>query len=83
VLTKLKQVHYGWIITLAGGGIQATQAFAVYTFGVFLRPLTTEFSWERGALSLAASLAALIMGFLAIVAGRLSDKYGPRILVTV
>jgi len=79
---NLKHVHYGWVIALAGAGAQSAQALAVYTFGVFLRPLTMEFGWERGALSLASSIAGLVMGLLAIASGRLSDRYGPRILVT-
>ncbi len=78
----LKRIHYGWVIALAGAGIQSAQALSIYTFGVFLRPLTLEFGWERGALSLASSLAGAEMGFLAIVTGKLSDRYGPRILVT-
>ncbi|MFC2016593.1 MFS transporter [Chloroflexota bacterium] len=77
-----KNVHYGWVIAIAGAGIQSAHALSVYTFGVFLRPLTMEFGWERGALSVAASLAGVEMGFLAIITGKLSDKYGPRVLVT-
>jgi OFA family oxalate/formate antiporter-like MFS transporter len=52
-------------------------------FGVFLVPLTTEFGWGRGALSGAYSASFLLSGFLGIIAGRFSDKYGPRILLTV
>jgi MFS family permease len=80
---KSRRIHYGWVIALAGGGAQSAQALAVYTFGVFLIPLTLEFGWERGALAVAASLAGAEMGFLAIVTGKLSDKYGPRLLVTL
>ncbi len=61
--------------------IIAIQALPIYTFGVFLVPLTTKFNWERGALSGAYSVYMLSSGFLALLSGRLSDKYGPRILV--
>ena len=56
----------------------------MYTFGVFLVPVTTELNWERGAISGAYSMYMLISGPLAILSGRLSDKYkhGARILVT-
>ena len=63
--------------------IMAIQALATYTFGVFLKPLTAEFNWERGALSGAYSVSVLLFGLFSILSGRLSDKYGPRILVTV
>lgn len=80
---KLRHIHYGWAIVLAGACIQMAHALGPYTFGVFLRPLTMEFGWERGALSVAASLAGAEMGIFAIITGKLSDKYGPRILVTI
>jgi MFS family permease len=63
--------------------ILAMNALAVVGFGVFLKPLTEEFGWERGALSGAFSLGALSTGILALIAGRLSDRYGPRIFVTI
>jgi MFS family permease len=63
--------------------ILAMNALAVAGFGVFLKPLTEEFGWERGALSGAFSLGALSTGILALIAGRLSDRYGPRIFVTI
>jgi len=78
-----KRFHYGWYVALAGAGIQLAHALGVYSFGVFLRPITMEFGWERGALSIAASLAGIEMGFLAILTGKLSDKFGPRVLVTL
>jgi len=63
--------------------IMATHALVFYAFGVFLKPLTVEFKWERGALSGAISIALLLIGPFSILSGRLSDKYGPRILVTI
>jgi len=45
--------------------------------------LTTEFNWDRGALSNSYSLSVLVAGPVAILAGRFGDKYGPRPLVTI
>lgn len=77
------RIHYAWIVTVASAGIMAACSLSVYTFGVFLEPLTRDFGWERGPLSLAPSIAYLAAGFLAIATGKLSDKYGPRILASV
>ncbi|MFC2017655.1 MFS transporter, partial [Chloroflexota bacterium] len=63
--------------------VLAVLATFFQTFGIFLLPLTMEFNWDRGALSAAASMFMLIMGFLGIFSGGLSDKYGPRLLVTI
>ncbi len=68
---------------MASAGIMATCSLSVYTFGVFLKPLIENFQWDRGPLSLAPSIAYLVAGFLAIATGKLSDKYGPRILASL
>ncbi len=66
-----------------GAGALFIFSFQMFTFGVFFKPLELEFGWERGALSGAYSVGMLISGLLAILTGRLCDKYGPRILVTL
>jgi MFS family permease len=45
--------------------------------------MSLEFGWERGALSGAFSLMMIVGGVLAIFAGKLTDKYGPRPLLTI
>ena len=61
----------------------AIHSIVFSTFGVFLKPLIAEFGWERGAISGAFSVYMVLAGTLAIFAGRLSDKYGPRIPLTL
>ena len=80
---RLKRLHYGWVTVVIAACILVIYAFALFTFGVFLRPMTVAFNWERGVLSGALSVAILLAGFLAIVSGRLGDKYGPRVLLTI
>ena len=80
---NLKHLHYGWVMVIIAIFILATHGLITYTFGIFLKPLTMEFNWDRGAVSGAYSMYILIMGFLAIFGGRLSDKYGPRPLATI
>ncbi len=78
----MKRLYYGWVMVFIGFCVLAVNALAMFGFGVFLKPLIAEFDWERGALSSAFSIALLIAGVLSLVSGRLSDRYGPRILVT-
>src|SRR4030042_4988848 len=55
----------------------------VYSFGVFLKPMVSDLGWSRAAFSAAYSLTFVINGFLGIFAGRLCDRFGPRIVVMV
>lgn len=58
--------------------VQFTVIGGVFAFGVFFSTLETELGWSRTIMSACTSLAFLIMGLLAISAGRLSDRFGPR-----
>ncbi|MDP2920649.1 MAG: MFS transporter, partial [Dehalococcoidia bacterium] len=78
-----KRLHYAWVMVILSAVIFAVMAARFYTFGVFLLPLSEEFHWSRGAISLASSSAAIVGGILSIFIARLSDRYGPRLIVTV
>ena len=78
----MKRIHHSWTIVIFGALALNTMAIKVYTFGVFLVPMATEFDWGRGALSGACAVAAPVGAVAKIISGRLSDKYGPRLLVT-
>ena len=55
---------------------QFTVIGLLFSFGVFFSVLEVEFGWSRTLLSSAVALAALVMGLLAVFAGRLCDRYG-------
>jgi MFS family permease len=54
-----------------------------YSFGVFFKPILAEFGWTRATISGASSIAMLMSGLFAIATGRLTDKFGPRLVLTV
>jgi MFS family permease len=54
-----------------------------YAFGVFFKPLLNEFGWTKAITSGAFSLASVLNGLLSVAAGRLTDKFGPRMVMTV
>ena len=54
-----------------------------YSFGVFFKPISNEFGWTRAATSGAYSLSMVLIGAFGIFSGRLSDRFGPRLVVTV
>ena len=51
------------------------------TFGVFLKPMLSEFGWSRASISGAFTMAMIIMGLASFVGGRITDRFGPRAVV--
>jgi MFS family permease len=74
---------YGYIVVAASFLIMVVIWAAYYSFGVFFKPLITDFGWTRATTSGAFSLSAIINGLLAIVMGKLVDRFGPRIVMTI
>ncbi len=75
--------RYGHVIAASCFGIQAVGVGTYLSYGVLFNPLIDEFGWSRALISGAASMAFLLMGLLGIGVGRLNDRFGPRILMTI
>lgn len=67
-----------YLIVVGAVLVQAVTIGCVFSYGVFFTVLEAEFGWSRTLLSAASAIAFFNMGFFAIVAGQLSDKFGPR-----
>ena len=76
------KVFYGYIVVLSSFLVLLLTFGAVYSFGVFLKPMVVDLGWTVTMTSGAYSLGIFIRGLLGIVAGRFTDKFGPRIVVT-
>jgi len=73
---------YGWVVA---GGAFVVLFFAYgaqYSFGVFFAALLDEFHWSRASLSGVFSLYAFLYCVLGFPAGRLTDRWGPRAVIT-
>src|SRR6202047_2134809 len=54
-----------------------------FAFGVFLKPLSTEFHWSRGAISGFRSISGLMYAAASPFVGRLADRFGlKRVILT-
>jgi MFS family permease len=54
----------------------------LFTFGIFFKPILSDFGWTRALTSGAFSVLMIVYGLLCIVVGRITDRFGPRIVVT-
>ena len=75
--------YYGYRIVAASFVIQIAGGGAIATYGIFFGHLQSEFGWSRAAISGASSVMILLMGAVSILCGRLNDRIGPRIVMTV
>jgi len=78
---KLKdRLFYGWVVVIACF-IIATVIYGInYSFGVFLKPLESEFGLTRGAISGVFSVYMLFGCVFGILGGWALDRYGPRVV---
>ncbi len=75
-------MYYGWVIVFVSALIMMFFAIQMSSRGIFLTSLTEWFNWDRGVISGAYSVSFIVSGLLALFSGRLTDKFGPRIMVT-
>ncbi len=78
-----KGIFYGWVIVAAGSIILLLQWGLQYSYGVFFTELCTDLNWTRATVSGAYSLFFICHGILYLVAGRLNDRYGPRLILMI
>ena len=55
----------------------------LFSYGLFFKVFEEEFGWSRFVLSAAMALSFFMMGVLAMVAGRLNDRFGPKAVLSV
>lgn len=77
-----QRFFYGYIIAAAGFAIWMIGFGISTTFAIFFKPLMTEFGWTRADTVFAFSLGSFMIAFFAIFAGWLTDRLGPRFVVT-
>jgi MFS transporter, OFA family, oxalate/formate antiporter len=74
---------YGWVVVACAFTILCIAYGIQFTFGVFMPSISADTGWDRGSLSLPYSMYVFVYSALGIVSGRLTDRLGPRIVLTV
>jgi MFS family permease len=73
-----RRLFYGWVVVGASGVIICVGMGALFSLGVFLKPMTESMGWSRGAISSVALLNWIAMGLGSFFWGALSDRIGTR-----
>ena len=82
--TTRPRFYYGWVIVASLFTINvAVHTSGMFSFGVFLVPMSEELGVSRGGLGLGITARMLASGLTSIVIGRLLDRHGARLLIPV
>jgi MFS family permease len=82
---KHPKFFYGWwIVVVAAIGLGLGYApIIVYSFSVFIKPLTQDLHSNRASISLAFTLANLMTSMSSPLVGRLADRFGARSVILI
>ena len=78
-----RHLFYGHVVAAVSSFIMVLVFAVHYAFGIFFKPVMTDFGWTRAATAGAFSLVWVVHGALAFVMGDLNDRIGPRVVLTV
>jgi MFS family permease len=73
-----RRLFYGWVVVGASAVIVCIGMGAMFSLGVFLKPMADGMGWSRGAISTVALLNWVAMGLGSFFWGALSDRLGTR-----
>jgi MFS family permease len=74
---------YGYVIVIAAFLIMLLAYGIRNVFGIFFKPMATEFEWSRALTSGAVTLSMLVQGLWGILMGRFNDRIGSRWVITL
>jgi MFS family permease len=74
--------NYRWVIVAAGGLLGCVAIGGMFSLPVFLQPIARDTGWSVTGVSTAMTIGFLAMAFTSMIWGTLSDRFGPRPLVS-
>ena len=77
---KKRPFYYGYTVVAAATLILMVGYGTYYSYTVFFDSLSVAFHSSKAAISGAFSIAVLVSGLISIIAGRASDRLGPKVV---
>ena len=77
----MPRFYYGWIIVALSALANALAWSVRSSFALYYVALLEEFGWQRSETAVGYALSWLLILVFAPLAGRLSDRFGPRVVV--
>lgn len=76
-------VFYGWIIVGISTLILTLGLGMLQSFGVFFKPVATDFDWTRDITAVAFSIYGVVEAIVTPASGFFVDRYGPRTVLAI
>jgi MFS family permease len=76
------RLFYGYIVALAAFILMVVFGGTRFAFGVFFKPVISEFGWTRAMISGAFSISWITQGLFGTLWGAATDRIGPRVVMT-
>jgi MFS family permease len=80
--SSVPALDHNWPLVAAGALMTCVAIGVVFSLAVFLDPMGADTGWSRSGISMAMTLAFLGMGLASFGWGVLSDRHGPRRVVS-
>jgi MFS family permease len=81
--SRLAGIPYIWVVVIVSALLMFVVNISTNTFGVFFKPIASEFNWSRALISGAYAFRSLIAAIFVIPLGYLADRYGPRWILLI
>lgn len=72
----------GWLVTFSGTGINLALG-VLYTWSVISKNIPKEWGWTEANRALPYTIACLVFAFMMVPAGKLQDRFGPRVVASL
>jgi MFS family permease len=77
------RLFHGWVVVGVSALITCVGMGALFSLGVFLKPIEESMRWSRTGISTIALLNWIFMGAGSLLWGTLSDRYGTRLVALI
>lgn len=78
-----RHFFWGWYV-VAGAFFILGMTYGIrYSFGVFVRPMFTEYGWSMSAISIGSSINILVYATVSMYSGRLVDRFAPKWMMII
>ena len=72
-----------WLTVVASFLASAVTLGTAYSFGAFFESMSEEFEAAKGATAVIFGITTFLFFSLSIITGRLSDRFGPRLVLVI